>query len=517
MSLKKLEQIRKEFEKGKFKLVLQYATELMNNNYIWGQIWRLKCLNLIDYTYDVTPLINDLENALISQQKRNSIEFIELLMIKWRRCNISIITSDSKNLEKTKYVSDAKEIFEKKDFQRELSDYQKFSAKIFLCFETDYYFDSLVKNLNSLLLEIIAKDSIELDFLKFLILRNIAFCYGVLGQVEVAIIHAEKALKIIRKFGNKYRLLQILNGLGVYYSELGDFSKSKQYFEEGLSISIDFTIHAEMTVRIDILNRYGSIIFQFTLNSDLADFYLSKAQNLIDKEKIKLPSNYYDLQTSIYHSYFIISLYKNNTTDTLEYLKLLEQMAQKTNNKFSIVHHNYSKAIYHLSKGRIKDKFEALNLLQEILNEKQVYRDVTYPAIMLFISISLTEYEETEDKTILDEINKYIMGLRDKSNVKIKIQLNIIKSKILLLEGKINDSLILLEESLSTVKEKKILSLESAVISEIEKIDKEKSMWKDSANGHMTSQRKLRVSDVRSYVNDVVKIYGDLKNLQDIR
>lgn len=136
---------------------------------------------------------------------------------------------------------------------------------------------------------------------------NLAYCYYILGVIELniwqknsktrnirkAIVSFNRAIKLLKKTENKKLYSEILYEIGVICKEQGYLEKAIKYFNESLSLTKSYNyksyIYSELALLYASIDEYK-----------LAFEYLDKADTLIDEGILKERVEFYFIQGQVY-------------------------------------------------------------------------------------------------------------------------------------------------------------------------------------------------------------------------
>ena len=136
---------------------------------------------------------------------------------------------------------------------------------------------------------------------------NLAYCYYILGVIELniwqknsktrnirkAIVSFNRAIKLLKKTENKKLYSEILYEIGVICKEQGYLEKAIKYFNESLSLTKSYNYKSYIYSELALL--YASID-EYKLTFE----YLDKADTLIDEGILKERVEFYFIQGQVY-------------------------------------------------------------------------------------------------------------------------------------------------------------------------------------------------------------------------
>jgi tetratricopeptide (TPR) repeat protein len=194
----------------------------------------------------------------------------------------------------------------------------------------------------------------------------IAICYvGIgavnyaLGEFDISLRYAMKALMMYKKINNKWFYAVSLNNIGNIYAEMGEYNMALKYLEESL-----------------LLWEQG----------------LANIEPCLD-------------------SLISVALKKGNYELAQNYFRKLEKLYQQKDNPHLELIYKYNKALMLKYSARIRDKAKAETLLKEVIETKLFAFDLKIDAIVHLCDLYLTEYRLSQDQEVFDELNLYITKL----------------------------------------------------------------------------------------------------------
>jgi len=183
--------------------------------------------------------------------------------------------------------------------------------------------------------------------------------YAFFGEFNDSLSYHLKSLAIFKNIKNNYFTATTLNNLGGIYSSLGDFDSALESYEESLllyelqSTGVEIPLCGLIEVALD----YDDI--------DLAQKYYNRLESLYNHKK----------------EGFIALLYP------------------------------FEKALILKRSSRIRDKAKAEELFKQVIEAESMWFDTTQYAIIHLCDLLISEYRQTNNNEVLDELNSYIAKL----------------------------------------------------------------------------------------------------------
>ncbi len=196
----------------------------------------------------------------------------------------------------------------------------------------------------------------------------------------------------------------------------------------------------------------------------------------------------------------------------------LKNACKKVNSERVKVHSLITQAIFLKSSSRFKDKAQAQNILLELLNEdgeiqshgSYVWltsdKSFSYLVITHLVELYLEEFKLSEDNKILLEvrqlIDNQIQKLDDQKFSPELVELSLLKAKLLIVEGEIEESIIILEKAKQIAKNNNFHRMEEKIGLEISWIDGEFKKW----NAVISVKDRIKRVQIEEYLKKVQKM-----------
>ncbi|MFW9991635.1 MAG: tetratricopeptide repeat protein [Candidatus Odinarchaeota archaeon] len=284
----------------------------------------------------------------------------------------------------------------------------------------DYYQKSLEQS----------KD-IKQEQVKAITYTNIGEIYRLKGELDQAQDYYQKSLTIYEKTGNKQFFAIILGNMGHINYQRGELNRALDYFQKSL------------------------VLFQETVKGP----YI--AENLF---------------------YLILTCTSLRNLDLAkDYLLQLQQVNDSKNNRLVNQFYRVAEAIVLKSSSRARSRGKAEELLEEVIEEKIIYHELTVHALLQLCDLLLLDLKISGDKEVLGEVktltNQLLKIATQQHSHRLLVETYLFQSKLALLELNIDRAKKLLSQAYLTAEEKGLKKLSIATICEQDMLLSQLNRW----------------------------------------
>ncbi|MCH8907720.1 MAG: hypothetical protein IH840_11570 [Candidatus Heimdallarchaeota archaeon] len=161
---------------------------------------------------------------------------------------------------------------------------------------------------------------------------------------------------------------------------------------------------------------------------------------------------------------------------------------------------------------RLKLTIKAQTLLTEILSKgEEVWYQIRIEAMRNLCEILIQEYELYDDPEILVEAQTLVDALLNiatsQNLLRIKFEVGILRSKLILLQGNIKHSKTLIEEMLADAQQRDLIHFVSRLKSELAFIEVNFQNWIELVNSDQSLKTLIEQSNIKNYLT-MVKQYA---------
>lgn len=491
------EEIQSRFEKGKFHAALEaidsLPPDLENEQQLEAKIWK----NDINFYMDDKQKTLEPINSIV--EKADKLEGYLYLKIKALLSKNRILVYFEKYDEANSNfdrILELKENFISNEARRKNS-----NLILYIDFEYGWFleqignYDSAIKILTQTVDRATKEENF---FIASFGSRRLGWCYYNLGNLKESQIHLENAFTY-SKGRNLVLQGHALNALGILYVSKGDSSKALSYYFDGFE-----------KLKIGLKDYY----LIGTIAGNIGWLYLHQGEFMAAEDFLQKEISYYQGRSHYYaglsNSYIgLIELYlaQNDVAMAQGYLDLLEELASSNKKWIITASFYYGKALMLLHKNRIADIAEAQILLKKIVEEKRIALVITYYAQIKLIEVLFQEIEFLSNTQIIEEIHSYLTNLREitKSKIILSIVL-LIEAKLHLIQGYLEKSKLVLEETLAIARENGLTRQEILTNKELDNIDSYKQKWDKIKQENSSVVENFQIANIKTYFESIKKM-----------
>ncbi|MFW9850603.1 MAG: tetratricopeptide repeat protein [Candidatus Thorarchaeota archaeon] len=370
-------------------------------------------------------------------------------------------------------------------------------------------------------------------------LNNLGNVYMLRGEIEKGYEYHQKCLKVREELGNKRDLALTLTNLGAVYQTLGDFNQALDCLHQSLEYYQDTVDYTGMSLTF---NNLGSI-HQIRGELDIALEYHKKSLEIRQKQNAKheialsllnmgelerrkgnvgKADEFYKQSLSIYEevgndtytaialSYLInFSLENNQRELALQYLSRLKELNESCIIPLINQRYKLENALVLKSSKLTRDKLQAQEVLNEIVNEESTSHDLTVNAMIHLCDLLLFELKVSDDENLLTRINELTTKLleigRDQGSFTLQIETNILQSKLALIEGDLDKARIHLAQAHITAQEKGLHLLARKVSHERDILQSQLDKWENIIKKNPPKQQMADLANLDEFLERMIR------------
>jgi len=336
-------------------------------------------------------------------------------------------------------------------------------------------------------------------------LDKIGLSYSFKGDLDLALDYANKALKKSKEAGNEIRIAYSKLGISRAYTLKGEPNLALDTVNESLK---KFTKLNDNLGVAHCLQQKG-VIYKLLGDFNLAIKYLEEGWELYKQTLI-------GGSLAPWGSFFLFHLILvaqglEELGRAKEYLNEMQEITQNNKSRLVQLRFRFAEAIVLKMSTRIALKFQAQQKLQTIVDEKLIDNNITMLAIwnlceLLILEIKISEAEED----LFQEVTKLSTMLYDiaqsQNSLLVITMALILKTKLTLVEGKVEEASNLLSTAKRIAEEKKLLYLLPKVKFEQETIQSELDKWEELFERKASIQERLKQARVENYIVEAKRI-----------
>lgn len=353
---------------------------------------------------------------------------------------------------------------------------------------------------DGLILEIGDDDDSNYLFIARVMKASISFRSGNRVKTEQSLQLASKFVATIRNSHDPY-LLEVLGNYhklwGNLYGSQGKFLLAYKAFDEALVILKNLDLHSEIGgVYHNIGMLYG---FQGEFEKAMEMYNLALEIVVQQEHKGHVA---FCLQKLV-----LTNLNLNNLSEAKEKLAELKIIADSTDNKLTLVLHQYAHAMVLKNSRRISQRFESQKHFREIIENDVVNHITTMGSMMNLCETLLEEIKISMDEEIVNEILEISKSIFDLANeiksIPVIVEVLILQSKFSLINGEFVIADEILEQALSTAEHHNLTFYAEQVVKAREELRSEYTKWIEIIEKGAPLREKLYILDVKDYLTEL--------------
>jgi tetratricopeptide (TPR) repeat protein len=336
-------------------------------------------------------------------------------------------------------------------------------------------------------------------------LFQIAEVYSFKGDLDLALDSANKALKIHKETGSEIGIADAKFKISRAYNLKGETNLALDTVNESLEI---FT-KLNQSLSIAMCLQQKGIIYKLLGDFDLAINYLEEGWELFQQYFL---GGSLALQGSDFLLHLILVAQGLEELDRAKkYLHEMQEISQDSKSKHVKLRVRFAEAIVFKMSKRIALKFQAQQVFQAIVDEEIIDHNISILAMwnlceLLVLEIRISEVVDALFQEVTDIAEKlYDIAHTQNSSLLIAMAL-LLKTKLSLVEGKVEEANNLLSDAKRIAEEKKLHLLLPKIKAEQETIQSELDKWEELIQQKATIQDRLKQARVENYIVDAKRI-----------
>jgi predicted amidohydrolase/Tfp pilus assembly protein PilF len=275
-----------------------------------------------------------------------------------------------------------------------------------------------------------------------------------------ALEYLQRSLTIKEDLGNPQDIATTLDNIGIIYRTQGELEKALDCFQQSLAL--------EEVMGNDIWSSY-------TL------FYL-----------------------------ILTALDQQDQTRAQAYLNQLQQLQVRTPNKKIQLRSQLAEALILKRSNRMSDKVQAQDLLNQIVNEENIWFEWTALAIINYCDLLLFEVKSFGDPEVWEEVKTLIQHFstmaQDQQLIPMIVEALLLRAKFATIEGELQQARKYYDQAILTAVEKNLDLLAQQIITEKRAFEAEFEKWQDLIQRNASLQERLRMAQIEDYIQDMLQI-----------
>jgi tetratricopeptide (TPR) repeat protein len=292
---------------------------------------------------------------------------------------------------------------------------------------------------------------------------------------------------------------QVIKMIGELYIFKGEFNLALQYFD-------DYTTMVDIDVKnqsLALWNKFLGLIHLYNGDFTNAIDYLN-----LGLEKFEETNQAVEIaDTLLYLIYIYLELDLEDKIN--EYMRKFDELISKRDNKHVAIRKDIAEALAYKKNPRARIKVRALEIFSEIIENPIVENKLSVLCMINTCELLIWELRDPGNEEIFDEITKITDKLSEiatnLNSYPLFIEINLLKSKLALLELDISKSQRFLDEAEELVKKKELGFFDMKVTNQKEQLYSELSKWVELVNRNAPMIDRLKAAKIDEFMQKVIK------------
>ncbi|MHA2244183.1 MAG: tetratricopeptide repeat protein [Candidatus Hodarchaeales archaeon] len=332
------------------------------------------------------------------------------------------------------------------------------------------------------------------------------------GHLDRAIANYKSSLKIKEELGNKQQIAITLNNIGDVLHTQGELTQAGSYYKKSLAIFEEIGNKEHIGSGLHNVGKF----FHESGDSNQALSYLEKALEIAEKQGNDLT------QSENYYHLINVCLDKSDIALAQKYFYHLENVLKQTDNKVIKQRYIVSQALILKSGKRIRDKLEALQLLEEVMEGEIINYELSIAAMLHSCHLLLFELKvRGREEKILSELKSIATRLReiaeDQSLHSLLAESYLFQSRLALIDLDFPRAEQFLSHALVIAENRRLKKLTNTISHELELFQSLQAEWEN------IFKKRPKVKDIAelSLINDLInrmiqkKVYKSKDEIQN--
>ncbi|MHA2170346.1 MAG: tetratricopeptide repeat protein [Candidatus Kariarchaeaceae archaeon] len=302
-------------------------------------------------------------------------------------------------------------------------------------------------------------------------LNNIASINFYQGNYSDSIEMNKKVLSINEDLGNTLDMASTLNNIGVDYHTTGELDLALEHYQRGLGLYKE--IGNKQSIAMCISNIGGIYEHKSMYSKALENYELS----LNIRKEI---GNELEIADSLF-SLVSLSMEMKKEDKAREYMQQLERIKQGNSNKLIALSYNLSKALILKKQTRARDKLEAHQIFNQIIEDEILDYQQTIFAMFNLCELLIEELKSYGSEEVIEEIkgitDKLLEVAKEQNSFSILAETYLLQSKLELLIGDLTLAKRLINQAFFTAEEKGLIQLAMKISEDYDALLDRLDLW----------------------------------------
>ncbi|MHA2243070.1 MAG: tetratricopeptide repeat protein, partial [Candidatus Thorarchaeota archaeon] len=302
-------------------------------------------------------------------------------------------------------------------------------------------------------------------------LNNIGIIYQLKGSLDQAFDYYDRSLKIHEKLGIKRDMALGSSNLAEIHMLRGDLNKALENYNYSLKIYNDLGFKKDIG---RLLSNIGEIYRKKNDHKQAIDIYQQSLEICHEIED--------DSSTSVVLLNLVNAAIESDLPSVAEnYLEKIKLIDSRTDNVVINQRYRIAKANFLKSSGRARNKIEAGEILEQIVEEDVSDHSLTVTAMIHLCDLLISELKMTGEESVLNRVNDLTKRLleigEEQSSHSLLAKTYLLQSKLALVDLNVDNAMELLTQAYDIATEKGLDMLARAVSHERDLLTSQKQKW----------------------------------------
>jgi tetratricopeptide (TPR) repeat protein len=320
------------------------------------------------------------------------------------------------------------------------------------------------------------------------------------GELDLALDYFQKSLSLSETSGEDKFLAGSLLGMGLIQSAKGNLDEALEYLQRSLNVNQSLNDFHDVGL---LFSQIGSI-YRAKGQLELALSYLEKSLENFDSEEVCL------CQSDAMLTKIMILLDLKDLRQAQKTLNDLNLAKESNPTRYNALQSQLANALVLKETPRMKEKALAQDLLKSIVEEEVLYFRYTAIAAMHLCELLIIEFRSFGDPGVLEEVKKLIQQINQigtqGTSYTLIIESSILQAKLLIVEGKLDNALQILEKAQNLTIENRLGLLGQIVNEEKASLEKEYSKWQNLIETNVSMKELVHQVQIEDYLRMAQKM-----------
>ena len=371
------------------------------------------------------------------------------------------------------------------------------------------------------------------------VLNNLANISASRGELDQALEYHQQSLAIKERIASKQDVAVSLINIGVIYRLKGDLDKATEYYNKSLAIQEDINIGPEFALVLhnlgEIYNLKGelSLSLEFYQRSLLIYEAMGAKEGIVltlinigecysRKGEPEIAFEYYQrglaiaedmgslrLISNALSELVCVTLDNNDSKLAQEYLSKLESANSESDNLVVDQRYRLSKVLFLKKSGRTRERVEAEEILEKLLEEEITDYSLTVTAMIHLCDLQLMELKISEEENTLQKAKNLTERLRkiaeEQASHPLFVETLLLQSKLAIVASEFGQADELMKKAKQIADEKGLLRLSKIVEGEIQLLQHQKHKWETILKASPSKQEMVELTNLNELLEKMVQ------------